>query len=407
MPERELPTPLPDEPSHRPAGRVSAASSFALAALILLPPAPARGMTPENEAVVERGLDALYMSDYDGAERIFRESLLKRPGDPVLSLGRATVAWWRMENDFAEPGSPEEKAFLTAIKQAVDDAKRAKSGADAAEAYLCLGAAYGLRGRREAAQRRWFSAYFDGRRAYRNARRAVKLKPDLYDAYLGIGAFDYYVDTLSSFVRAFTFTTGGGRAKGLSELRLATRGRFSGVAAKLLLVGIYWTFEKDPREAWKILEELHQRYPGSPMIDSMRLIGLFHLKDGPGLKKAARAYLDKIDRGAPFFRPADRRAGLYFLGLGEQLSGQYEQAIADYESALKEVPAKHRWRSMLHLFIGECHDLLGRREDALASYGQALKDPPLWGVPRYARYLLKRPFRPEDNPLPSRNDELP
>lgn len=375
--------------------------------LLLLSPAPARAMTPADEAVVQRGLDALYMSDFDGAEKTFQDALRGRPGDPVLSLGRATAAWWRMESDFARPGSPEEGAFVAAVKLAVADAKRARGSPDKAEAYLCLGAAYGLRGRWEAAQHRWFGAYLDGRRAYRNARRAVKLDPELYDAYLGIGAFDYYVATLSSFIRALAFTSGGGREKGLSELQLATRGRFSGAAAKLLLVGIDWTFEKNPQRAWKTLDELHQRYPGSPMIDSMRLIGLFHLRDGAGLKKEARGFLDKVERGAPFFRPADRPAGRYFLGLGEQLSGEYAPALADYEAALKDVPPEHRWRSMLHLFIGECQDLLGRREDAAASYRQALKDPPLWGVPRYARYLLKRPFRPGDNPLPARNDDLP
>ena len=384
-----------------------AAGSFSLAALVLLSPVSVRAMTPEDEAVVERGLNALYTSDDDGAERIFQESLRLRPNDPVLSLGRAAVAWWRMENDFASPGGPEEKAFVVAVKQAVDDAQRAASEDDKAEAYLCLGAAYGLRGRWEAAQHRWLSAYLDGRRAYGDERRAVKLNPDLDDAYLGIGAFDYYLATLSRFVRTLSFMSAGGRDKGLAELQRATRGRFSGVAAKLLLVGIDWTFEKNPQEAWKTLEELHQRYPGSPLIDSMRLIGLFHLRDAAGLKREARSFLDKAESGAPFFRPVDRPAGRYFLGLGEQLSGQYDQALAEYAAALSEVPAEHRWRSMLHLFIGECQDLLGRREEALASYRQALKDPPLWGVPRYARYLLKRPFRSGDNPLPARSDDLP
>lgn len=385
---------------------MSAAAAPLLLALLLLPPAPARAMSAEDEAVVQRGLDALYMSDYEGAERIFAEAMSARPGDPVPSLGRATAVWWRMENDFAEPGSADEKEFAAAVKQAVADAKKAR-GAGGAEAYLYLGAAYGLRGRREAALRQWFGAYFDGRRAYRNARKAVKLNPELYDAYLGLGAFDYYVATLSRFVRALAFTSGGGRDKGLSELDLATRGRYSGVAARLLIVGIDWTFEKKPQDAWKILEELHRRYPASPMIDAMRLIGLFQLRDGPGLKTEARIFLDKAERGAPFFRPADRPAGRYFLGLGEQLSGEYPQALAEYEEALKDVPAGHKMRSMLHLFMGECRDLQGRRDDAAALYRQALKDAPMWGVPRYAKYLLKRPFRAGDNPLPARNDDLP
>lgn len=376
-----------------------------LAALSL--PVPAQAMTPTEEQVVERGLDALYRSDYNGAERAFQDSLQKEPGNPVYSLGRAAAAWWRMENDFVMPGSPEEKPFLAAVKQAIEDAKSATDAGEKAQAYLCLGAAYGLRGRWEAAQHKWLAAYLDGRRAYHNQKRALKLDPQLYDAYLGIGAFDYYVATLSSFIRAFVFTSGVGKEQGLYELKLAAQeGHFGRVAAKLLLVGVYWTSEKKPQEAWKILEELHGLYPHSPMMDSMRLIGLFHLRDGAGLKKAARAFLESAQNGAPFFRNSDRVAGRYFLGLGEQLSGRYPQALSEYTAALKELPRQHRSKSLLLLFSGEARDLMGRRDEALADYRRSLEEPPFWGVPRYAKHLLKHPFRAGDNPLPSQHADL-
>jgi tetratricopeptide (TPR) repeat protein len=379
---------------------------LAAAAFLLLASVPARALTQEDQQVVDRGLDALYRSDYDGSEKIFADALALRPGDAPLALGEAVAKWWRMENDFALPGSEEEKRFLDADKAAVDDAARATANGDDAEGFVCLGAAYGLRGRLEAAQKHWFKAYADGRRAYRFEQRAVALNPELYDAFLGIGAFDYYAATLSRFVRFFIFAKATDKAQGLAELQLATRGRFSGVAARLLLVGIDWTFEKKPQDAWTILEELHARYPDGPLINSMRLIGLFHLRDAEGLKREARAYLEKADGGAPYYRPLDKAAGHYFLGLGEQLSGQYEEAIAQDQAALQLIPQGHKTRGVPMLFIGECLDLLGRRGEALAEYRQALKEQQFWGVPRYAKYLLKHPFRAGDNPLPGRNDEL-
>lgn len=383
-------------------------TATALGACLLTAAVPARAMSPEQERAVETGLDALYRSDFDGAEGVFRDALKDKPRDPVYALGRAVSAWWRMENDFAPPGSVEEKDFLSAVDEAVDCAKREARDGDKAQGSLYLGAAYGLKARREAAQHRWLAAYMDGRRAYRNERTAVKLDPGLADAYLGLGAFDYYVATLSRFVRLFTFGSGGDKARGLDELRQASEhGRFGAVAAKLVLVGIDWTFEKKPREAWDTLVVLHERYPDSPLIDSMRLIGLFHLRDAEGLKREARVFLAKAERGAPYFRALDRPAGLYFLGLGEQLSGGYPQAMTEYEAAFAQLPAGHPWRSMLRLFIGECQDLRGERDAAVASYRQALAEPPLWGVPRYAKYLLKRPFLAADNPLPARNDDLP
>lgn len=380
----------------------------AVAALLALLAArvPARAMRPEDEQVARRGLDALFNADYDQADRLFMEALQARPGDPALSLGAAASAWWRMENDFALPGSPEERKFSAAVEGAISDAKAA-ARQDDAEAYLYLGAAYGLRGRWEAARKRWFSAYLDGRRSYKAEKKAVKLNPELYDAYLGLGAFDYYVATLSRVVRALAFTSGGDKGKGLSELKLAAeKGRFSPAAAKLLLAGLDWTFEKNPQDAWALCQELHARYPDSPLIDSMRLIGLFHLRDGAGLERGARAFLKKAEDGAPHFTAIDAVAGRYFVGLGEELEGRFPEAIADFQKALEKLPAGHRWRGMLELFTGECLDAQGRRDEAAARYKRALSEPPLWGVPRYAKFLLKHPYRPGDNPLPARTDEL-
>lgn len=381
-------------------GRAVAAAALIWAA------APAGAITEAKQKVLDRGLDALYRCDYDGSDEIFEEALKETPGDPAFSLGSAVAAWWRMENDFAPPGSPEEARFLAAVERAIDDGKRATDEREDAEAFVCLGAAYGLRGRLEAAKKHWFKAYRDGRRAYRCEQRALKIDPEQYDAYLGLGAFDYYAATLSRFVRMFVFTKTAGKDQGLAELRLATRGHFGGVAAKLLLVGINWTFEKNPREAWKILEEIHGRYPDSPLIETMRLIGLFHLRDAEGLRREARIFLDKAESGAPFYRTIDRAAGLYFLGIGEQLAGHSDEAIAHHQAALKLIPEGHRTRGLPLLFIGENLDLLGRRDEAAASYRLALASPPFWGVQRYAKHLLKHPFRAGDNPLPSRNDDL-
>ncbi|MDE2489603.1 MAG: hypothetical protein KGM24_02065 [Elusimicrobia bacterium] len=396
----------------RPSGRRARflAAACLLAAGALAAPLRARAMSDEDAALVKKGENALYNCDYDGADALFGDALKERPADPVLALGAAVSAWWRMENDLSLPGSPEEKIFLSKIGNSIAVTKAARktaSGDDAAEDSLYLGAAYGLRGRWEASRKHWISAYFDGRRAYKYGRRAIARDPELYDAYLGLGAFDYYLATLSHLIRVLAFAGHGGKAKGLAELELASRkGRFSGDAAKLLLVGIEWTFEKKPENAWSLLDVLHERYPDSPLIDSMRLIGLFHLRDGEELKTQARAFLADVENKKPFYRPIDAAGAYYFLGVGEQLLGESEDALRHYRAGLALAPDGQRVRSLLWLAVGEAQDLLGRRDAAKDSYRQALRENPLWGVPRYARFLIKHPFRPGANPLPGRNDAL-
>lgn len=379
-----------------------------LALLLAASAAPARAeMTAEQKTAVDTALTALYRCDYDAAEKLFSDRLAASPGDPVYSLGYATALWWRVENDFAQPGSPEEKRFFEAIGRAIDDAKHAEKGDRKADALLYFGAAVGLKARREATQHRWLAAYFDGRKSYKSERKALELDPNLYDAYLGVGAFDYYTATLGKLVRVLAFSSGGDKAKGLAELRLAAdRGEFSKTAAKLLLVGIHWTFEKDPHGAWTILEELSSTYHDSPLIDSMRLIGLYHLRDASGLRREAQALLDKSGAAAALYRPIDRAGALYFLGVADQLSRDYPRALEHYQAALKTVPEGQPFRAVIRLFMGETLDLLGRRDEAVDAYKLALKEPPLWGVPRYAKFLLKHPFTADKDPLPPRGAEL-
>lgn len=368
---------------------------------------PARAITPAEEEAAQRGLDALYRNDYSGAEAIFRAGLAADGASPFYPLGYAVAAWWRMESRFALPGSTEEASFRSALDRAIRSAKEAVDKEETGENRLYLATGYGLRGRWRAANQRWFGAYLDGRRAYRNAGKAVRLDPGLHDAYLGIGAFNYYVATLSRAVRALAFASGGDREEGLRQLELAAaRGRFSRVAAKLVLVGIHWTFEKKPQQAWSLLEEIGRQYPDSPMVLAMRLLGRFHLRDAEGLEREAREYLASAEAGRPHFEPIDRAVGRCFIGLARQLAGDPESALREYGAALAEVPANHRWRSVLLLFTGEALDLLDRREEAVASYRDALREPPLWGVARCARHRLRKPFRRGDDPLPDRNTEL-
>ncbi len=368
---------------------------------------PAAAMSAHDEALVERGMDALYRSDYDGAEKLFKDEMAARPGEPVPSLGYATAAWWRMENDFALPGSDDEKRFSSAIGKAIEDAEASGKSGKKGEADFYLGAAYGLRGRWEASQRHWMRAYFDGRKAYKLEKKALKLEPTLYDADLGVGAFDYYLATLSRVIRALAFTSGGNREKGLAELQLAADyGRFGKVAAKLLIVGIDWTFERKPREAFESIEKLRAEFPDSPFIETMRLIGLYQLRDGPRLEREARLFLKNAEDGARFYLPLDKAMGRYFVGLGEQLDGRYAEALAEYRAALAMLPPVHRARGLLELFIGEALDLQGKRAQAVASYRAALQEPPMWGVPKYAERLIDKPFRSGDDPLPSRGSTL-
>ncbi|MBI3287951.1 MAG: hypothetical protein HYZ74_00350, partial [Elusimicrobia bacterium] len=45
-------------------------------------------------------------------------------------------------------------------------------------------------------ERSWISAARLGLKGYRYLQRAVEAEPELYDAYLGLGIYEYYADTM-------------------------------------------------------------------------------------------------------------------------------------------------------------------------------------------------------------------
>jgi hypothetical protein len=123
-----------------------------------------------------------------------------------------------------------------------------KKGDPTGEIRLCLGGALGLKGRWDAIQGHWLAAYKNGKKAFDVQDEAIKSNPELYDAYLGVGIFHYYVAVLPAAVKIFArMIFGGSKAQGLREINLAKdKGRFSRTAALLFLVNLHVNNEKDP-----------------------------------------------------------------------------------------------------------------------------------------------------------------
>ena len=87
----------------------------------------------------------------------------------------------------------------------------------AAEAWLYLGAAYGIRVQYHAQRTEYFAAARDGKRINQALERTLALDPDLADANAGLGLYQYYADIAPSvlkIVRWFLGLPGGDRLQG-------------------------------------------------------------------------------------------------------------------------------------------------------------------------------------------------
>ncbi|HOW90001.1 MAG TPA: tetratricopeptide repeat protein, partial [Elusimicrobiales bacterium] len=286
--------------------------AFGCAALMALCPA-ARAASPEPlpeelRLLSKKGIDAIYAVDLPEARKNFELAVQKYPDHPYPHFGIAMTKWAELEylEDESDPKLAGEYVALT--DRAIDIAKAwlDRHPADA-NAYMCLGGMYGLRARLAVMQHRWFKAYFDGKKAISNTRRSLKVDPEMYDSYLGLGMYEYYAGTLPGVIKLLAkLVVSGDAAKGIEYLRMCKeKGYFNSTAAELLLIEIFTDPDsrfKDPRTAVKWSAELRKAYPLHPQMHFVQIVSLYEAGQYEEARKEALEYLKRVGEGVPAYR---------------------------------------------------------------------------------------------------------
>jgi hypothetical protein len=292
-----------------------------VAALLLsvLRSAPAAaGLTeaPRLAAVYETILSAQFSS----VETQLRQTCPPAPPETCIEL-RAVSRWWQILIN------PESHRLDAAFNEA---ARAAIAASDAwtrrepqrAEAWFYLASAYAplvqwqvLRGER-------LAAALNGKKIKDTLERALRIDPQLADAYFGIGLYHYYAAVAPAYaklLRWLLLLPGGDRQQGLREM-LTARGRgevLRGEADYQLQVLYLW-YEQKPQEARAILEQLDRKYPTNPLfLQRIAEIDTTYFHDDSSSAAGWRRLLERALAGRVFEpRIAETRAR---LGLAEAL----------------------------------------------------------------------------------------
>jgi len=126
---------------------------------------------------------------------------------------------------------------------------------------------YGLRGEARAGARA-------GVRARENFLKALSLDPTLVDAYMGLGLYNYYVDTLSGLARVLRFfmgIPGGSKEEGIRQLQRAIdEGQLSPPLARFYLALDLHSYDQKYEEALEVIGPLVEKYPENPAFQLMQ-----------------------------------------------------------------------------------------------------------------------------------------
>ena len=363
----------------------------------------------ELRQLSKKGIDAIYAVDVEEALKQFNLALQKYPDHPFPHFGIAMTKWAHLEylEDESDPRLEKEYSGLT--DKAVDvGLKWIKKHPGDANAYLAVGGIYGLRARLAVMQHRWFKAYFDGKKAISHTRKAAKLDPELYDAYLGLGMYEYYTGTLPGVVKLLAkLVMRGDAQKGLEYLNLCKeKGFFNALGAKLLLIEIYTqpgSKYANTELAVKWSRELRAAYPVHPQMHFVEIVSLYEDKKYEESRRESLAYFKAINDGVPVYRRRYLPRVLTAIATTYLVEKKYDEA-ADYfakaAATIKDDPSAHpaRWAVWAIVRLANVYDLMGARGKAVVMYKEAKTYKDEWGFSEFIDNYLKKPFTEAELP---------
>jgi tetratricopeptide (TPR) repeat protein len=249
---------------------------------------------------VPQAIETMYDGDPDAAITTFRVLQKSDPENPLGFLLEAEARWWKIYCEACEvkwgmvdawkrnPVSGDDE-YLALTGRGIEVARTQFAAHDSAEMHLYAGIGLALQARLYALRYEKRATAKAGVAARQEFLRALQMDPGLADADTGLGLYNYYVDTLSSFVKMLRFMMGipgGSREEGIRQLERGMKdGQLTAVEARFYLAKNLRTYDHDYPRALEIAEPLVARYRRNPIF--WMLIGNLQAELGRKEKAAA------------------------------------------------------------------------------------------------------------------------
>jgi len=253
-------------------------AAFALCFLLTTTRVSANLNLPQGSSAI---LEHIYSGRTDLAIPESQAMQRELPAHPLGYLLEAEARWWEIWCIAAEhkygmtmPRHKDKQAsdqvFLELAAKAGALAGASLAQHETAEMHFYAGMAeaqssrmYSLRGENRATARA-------GVRGREHLLHALALDPSLSDADLGLGLYNYYVDTLSALARVLRFfmgIPGGSKEEGIRQLRQAMEhGQLTPAEARFYLAINLHNYDQKYQDALELTTPLVEKYPDNAIF---------------------------------------------------------------------------------------------------------------------------------------------
>lgn len=243
------------------------------------------------DSLLLRGIELSYEESYAEAEAVFFELSDRDPDDPAPYFFLSSLYTAYM-SDF-ETDSLEDK-FIACVDTTLETGARILEHGEDAWAYVWRGGVLIDRAYYRYENGDILGMLEDGTNAIRELNSALAVDSTVYDAYIGIGIYDYINYRIRN---AIPFMEGNGDWR--KELEIASdSARFLRVAAKNTLA-LLLIEEGDWDRAIKITEELLREYPYSRTFTWTLAKALYGKRDWKNAEEVYKRLIHLIEIGQP------------------------------------------------------------------------------------------------------------
>jgi tetratricopeptide (TPR) repeat protein len=314
--------------------RFSSVIFFLLFSILLLPLVSVQAElnmdSPEVNTIIFTGLRLVYADSTLQAVDEFKKLIDIFPDDPIGYFYVAATLQNVMDDYRNYSYSDEFDKYLNLAIKTAEDRKK-KGNLDAYD-YLYLGGAIGFRGIHEALTGDWFDAFVDGLKGKGYLEKALKVDPQMYDVYYGLGSYHFWRSLKSRSFWWLPFI-GDNRQKGIDMIMLAIeKGKYAKQDAELALVRI-WVENKEYDKAFAQIDKLSQIYHNKPYL--LWLLGRAQVETNM-YSGAIQTYQDLLEAltTSPYYAPAGEVECRYDLALAYYSGQDFKNSTAQIDTIL-------------------------------------------------------------------------
>jgi tetratricopeptide (TPR) repeat protein len=324
--------------------------------IIMLPSA-----NKEIDRQVMRGLESAYRFDWNKAEEIFSNLIIKYPDDPRGYHHLSGIYLWYFLGGKHNDDLNEFKKYSDlAIDKGGDKLKKDKK--DVNLIYI-IGANYSYRAIAFAKAGNYLDAAWASKKSESYLSDAIKINPNKNDAYLGLGLYNFAVAQIPSTFSWVLKLAGisGNMEEGVKLIaRTAETGIYSKVEAQYYLAQILSDFYFEYKRSSGYLKKLINKYPKNILFNYSFAVNEIKQKD---LSEAERILLSIVKQTDYRFRQIISFSN-FLLGDIYYRKNEFDAATEYYLTFLNTSP-DNDYGGIASYRLAVCYEMMGRREEAV------------------------------------------